>query len=120
MIEEIYKVENLDLTFHKNSQGWLQSQCMFNNNYGISCITNLNDTPVKIPRGDWDNKTFELAIIRVFENGDTRIVYKHPDFINNNEYRINGVFSYLDESELKSLIDQVQSLPDIFQGNNFL
>ena len=117
MIEEIYKLESLDMTFYKNSQGWLQSQSMFNNNYGISCITNLSDTPTKIPRGDGDNKTFELGIIRVFENGDTRLIYNHPDFINNNEYRIDGVFSYLDESQLKSLINQVQSLPDIFQGS---
>lgn len=117
MIEEIYKLENLDMIFHKNSQGWLQSQSVFNNNYGISCITNLSDTPVKIPRGNWDNKTFELAIIRVFENGDTRIVYNHPEFMNKVDYEVDGVFSYLDESELKFLINKVQSLPDIFQGN---
>lgn len=117
MIEKIYKLEDLDMVFYKNSQGWLQSQSVFNNNYGVSCIANLSDTPVRIPRGDWDSKTFELALIRVFENGDTRIVYNHPEFMNKVDYEIDGVFSYLNESELKSLIEKIQSLPNIFQGD---
>lgn len=117
MIEKIYKLENLDMIFYKNSQGWLQSQSVFNNNYGISCIANLSDTPVKIPRGNWDSKTFELALIRVFEDGDTRIVYNHPEFINKIDYKIDGVFSYLDEVELKLLIEKIKFLPNIFQGN---
>lgn len=116
MIEEIYKLENLDMTFYKNSQGWLQSQSMFDNDYGVSCITNLSNTPARIPKGDWDSKTFELAILRKFENGDTRLVYNHPDFTNI-DYEMDGVFSYLNESELKSLIEKVKSLPNIFQGS---
>jgi hypothetical protein len=116
MVEEIYKVENLDLTFHKNSQGWLQSQLIFSNNYGISVITNLSDTPVKIPRGEWEKETFEFALIRTFEDGDAKLIYKHPEFINDIGYKIEGVFNYRTKSDLQSFIEKVKCLLDIFQG----
>jgi hypothetical protein len=115
-IQEEYRIESLDLQFHKNFEGWLQCQLIFNNNYGVSVITNLSDTPVKIPRGEWEKETFEFALIRTFEDGDTKLIYKHPEFINDIGYNIEGVFNNRIKSDLQSFIEKVKSLPDIFQG----